>query len=345
LVDGINLYAYVRNDPVLVSDPTGTGGEVTLEPVRIEGDLSLARAASDYAYNDSVALAEKYGPFVQELESSLVASGYLSADETPARRASGDEGSSSGPTIRAVTQEDDRKSNEFESEVAACDDHTTECKEQWPDAYKVWQLRKADQDAENLRRRASAAGVSVRDQMAAEKAVQLGQLALTAVDFGLIGSGVEEEAVTVIGSRGSAADVRTTVSASRGTGWRPAELVREIEHGEKLANVLDEVRFSQFETGEEHAIASMKDGSRGIYKGGSGGILWDTAATRRVMFHTHPSFPGQTPTLGPSTQDRTILLPALGQSSGYVLQNGGVFRFWQHGSVALPAQPQPWFLR
>ena len=73
--------------------------------------------------------------------------------------------------------------------------------------------------------------------------------------------------------------------------------------------------------GLEHAIVSLKDGSRVVVRGGSGGIQFGNDI-RRVIGHTHST------STGPSGPDFDMLRQ-LGQRHSYIYElfGGGLSRF------------------
>ncbi len=103
----------------------------------------------------------------------------------------------------------------------------------------------------------------------------------------------------------------------------PASVVRMISKGETVDDLVEEMVRLTFESGGvEHAIISLKDGSRMIVRGGPGGIDFGDLPLRRVLLHTHPS-----PT-GPSQVDFDML-DALNQRHSYIYElfGGGLTRF------------------
>lgn len=110
---------------------------------------------------------------------------------------------------------------------------------------------------------------------------------------------------------------------STGAGSVPATLVREIQHGERVANLVQEAAQLTYESGGlEHAIISTRSGQRLLLKGGAGGMSFENFAVRRVLLHTHPS-----PT-GPSNVD-FLMLQQTGQRSSWIYElfGGGLTRF------------------
>jgi hypothetical protein len=102
----------------------------------------------------------------------------------------------------------------------------------------------------------------------------------------------------------------------------PATTVRTIAKGEKVDDLIRELAQATYESGGvEHAIVSLKNGTRVIVRGGSGGIhLGDDV--KRVIGHTHPR------TTGPSPEDFDMLRQ-LGQKHSYIYElfGGGLSRF------------------
>jgi hypothetical protein len=77
-----------------------------------------------------------------------------------------------------------------------------------------------------------------------------------------------------------------------------------------------------FSGGREHAIVSLKDGTRAIVKGGERGMKIP-ADTRRLIVHTHPYHLGAS---GPSIHDINAL-KSLGQVHSYLLERCRQARF------------------
>jgi RHS repeat-associated protein len=110
--------------------------------------------------------------------------------------------------------------------------------------------------------------------------------------------------------------------ASSGQGILPAQTVREIAHGEKVQDLIQEIAERTYTSGGlEHAIISLNTGPRVIVVGGRGGITLPDDV-RHVFIHTHPS-----PT-GPSDLDFEML-ERLGQQHSYIYElfGGGLTRF------------------
>ena len=105
------------------------------------------------------------------------------------------------------------------------------------------------------------------------------------------------------------------VQSAGGGDVRPATVVRNINRTdkEKIIDLEKELAQRTYETGgKEHAIISLKDGTRQIVSGGSGGIEFGSDL-KRVITHTHPS------TTGPSDADFKML-EATGQTRSYIYE-------------------------
>jgi hypothetical protein len=118
----------------------------------------------------------------------------------------------------------------------------------------------------------------------------------------------------------SAAFIR--VASGHGGKILPASTLRTIRKGEKVDDLVRELAQATYESGGlEHAIVSLRNGTRIIVRGGSGGIeLGDDV--KRVIMHTHPR------TTGPSAEDFDMLRQ-LGQRHSYIYElfGGGLSRF------------------
>lgn len=111
--------------------------------------------------------------------------------------------------------------------------------------------------------------------------------------------------------------------ASGGGPSASATLVREIQHGESVASIIDEAARLTYESGGlEHAVISTQSGQRLLLQGGPGGMTFEGFAVRRVLGHTHP-----VPT-GPSGTDFGMLQQT-GQRSSWIYElfGGGLTRF------------------
>ena len=78
------------------------------------------------------------------------------------------------------------------------------------------------------------------------------------------------------------------------TGWgtQRMEIVREIAHGEKVADIIDEAKYLTFSSGNEHAVVNLTSGQRALVSGGPGGIFFPEGQVERVFGHTHPKVTG-----------------------------------------------------
>jgi hypothetical protein len=85
----------------------------------------------------------------------------------------------------------------------------------------------------------------------------------------------------------TAADTGITVASSGGGDILPATVVRQIQQGEKVSNLIDEVAQLTYESGgQEHAIVSLQSGDRVIVSGGTGGINFGGMCYRFNWRHT-----------------------------------------------------------
>jgi RHS repeat-associated protein len=123
-----------------------------------------------------------------------------------------------------------------------------------------------------------------------------------------------------------AADTGITVASSGGGDILPATVVRQIQQGESVSDLIDEVAQLTYESGgQEHAIVSLQSGDRVIVSGGTGGIDFSGMDDlNRIILHTHPT------TTGPSALDFQMLQQTGQQSSWiYELFGGGLTKFHQ----------------
>jgi hypothetical protein len=111
--------------------------------------------------------------------------------------------------------------------------------------------------------------------------------------------------------------------ASSGLGAVDANIVRTIRYGEKVADIVAEVKGLTFSTGMEHAVVSLRTGERVLVSGGPGGIDLSALSVRRILGHSHPY---HLPPTGPSAADFAAL-QQLGQRSSYILEHGALFRY------------------
>jgi hypothetical protein len=99
--------------------------------------------------------------------------------------------------------------------------------------------------------------------------------------------------------------------------------VRTISKGEKIVDLVDEVKSLTFETGNEHAVVQLANGERAIVSGGTNGIYFEAGQVNRIFGHSHPY---QLNATGPSVGDLNAL-EALGQKSSYLLERGTLEKF------------------
>ena len=102
------------------------------------------------------------------------------------------------------------------------------------------------------------------------------------------------------------------------------QIVREIQHGEKAADLIQELKELTYTTDNEHAIVELSSGERAIVSGGEKGIEFGDQITR-LFAHTHPYHLGAT---GPLAADVNAL-QQLGQRSSYLLEHGEITKFFR----------------
>ena len=112
-------------------------------------------------------------------------------------------------------------------------------------------------------------------------------------------------------------------SSTPGADVRPMSIVREIKKGEKIQDIIDELRKLTYMDTVEHAVVTLKDGTRVIVSGGEHGISLSDDV-KRVIGHTHPHHHQK---LGPSQGDKDALkqlgnTDKGGQRSSYLIEGG-----------------------
>lgn len=107
-----------------------------------------------------------------------------------------------------------------------------------------------------------------------------------------------------------------TIRATETGTTEQARIHRNIEPGERVADLENEIKGLTFETGREVAVVSLSDGRRVVAIGGANGMELP-ANTSRLLAHTHPM--GHTAT--PSPADMRAL-EELGQNRSYIYGGG-----------------------
>lgn len=122
------------------------------------------------------------------------------------------------------------------------------------------------------------------------------------------------------------AGVDEALAMASGSGGESAPLVvvRTVAFGEKVADLVEEGKALTYQTGNEHALVKLADGTRAIVSGGQKGISWKVGQVRYVWGHTHPYQFGAT---GPSADDFTML-QRLGQPSSTLVEHGQIIKFY-----------------
>jgi RHS repeat-associated protein len=118
----------------------------------------------------------------------------------------------------------------------------------------------------------------------------------------------------------------STVNLASGAGGEADEMavVRTIQRGEKLSDIINVGKALTFETGNEHALVKLATGERALVSGGPGGINFAEGSVSRIFGHTHPY---GTAAVGPSGLDR-LALQRLGQGSSWLVEGGTITKFW-----------------
>jgi hypothetical protein len=101
-------------------------------------------------------------------------------------------------------------------------------------------------------------------------------------------------------------------------------IVRIIQRGETVADLVHEGKVQTYMTGNEHAAVKLGTGERALVAGGPGGIAFAPGQVTKIFGHTHPTI------AGPSGEDFTSL-DALGQSQQTVYHGGQVTKIRPKG--------------
>lgn len=114
------------------------------------------------------------------------------------------------------------------------------------------------------------------------------------------------------------------IRLASGTGGRAGRMVivREINRGERVGDLLNELKQLTFTGGKEHAIVKLSNGKRVIVSGAHKAIQL-SEDVNYLYVHTHPY---DVNALGPSGADYNAL-KALGQASSYLLEHGSLSKF------------------
>ncbi|MGD9533395.1 MAG: RHS repeat-associated core domain-containing protein [Candidatus Nitrosocosmicus sp.] len=119
------------------------------------------------------------------------------------------------------------------------------------------------------------------------------------------------------------------VASHGGSGVQPMTVTRIIRHGEKIKDIIHEVKELTFGTGNEHAVVKLASGERAIISGGPTGISWETGQITRLFGHSHPY---HLPATSASAADFAALR-SLQQRSSYLIEHGNLMRFRIGGTV------------
>lgn len=111
------------------------------------------------------------------------------------------------------------------------------------------------------------------------------------------------------------------------TSDKALNVVRNINKGEKIVNITNELKSLTYETGNEQALVKLQNGTRAIISGSEKGINFSTNQITKLFAHTHPFGTGASV---PSNADFNAL-SQLGQKSSYLLVDGEIIKFFPKG--------------
>lgn len=146
------------------------------------------------------------------------------------------------------------------------------------------------------------------------------KFAATNVVGSLTGIGLASLFKAVLAARGVAvgtevAEGGLSIASSAGGKVSPMQLVRIIEKGEKVDDLINEAKALTWTTQNEHAVVTLASGERALVSGGSGGIKFAEGQVTRIFGHTHP-------TSAPASAADAAAIKSLGQSKQYVFHGG-----------------------
>jgi hypothetical protein len=137
---------------------------------------------------------------------------------------------------------------------------------------------------------------------------------------GLVG---EAGARAAAGTRAAAPAAGLAVASGGGPSL-PMTIVRIIQRGEKIEDLINEGKGLTWISGNEHAVVTLTDGQRALVCGGPGGIEFEAGQIIRIFGHTHPT------NAPPSAADMDALMQ-LGQSQQTVYHGGEVTKVRPRG--------------
>jgi hypothetical protein len=104
---------------------------------------------------------------------------------------------------------------------------------------------------------------------------------------GLVG---EAGARAAAGTRTAAAAPSAGFAVASGGGDSlPMTIVRLIQRGERIEDLVNEGKGLTWLSGNEHAVVTLADGQRALVSGGPGGIEFAPGQVTRIFGHTHPT--------------------------------------------------------
>ncbi len=125
--------------------------------------------------------------------------------------------------------------------------------------------------------------------------------------------------------QGEAAVAENGLRVLSGAGEQSSAMVleRTIQHGEKVSDLINEMKVGTYLTGNEYAVVKLGSGERAIVSGGPGGITFAGGTVSKIYAHTHPT------SAPPSAADFDALR-LLGQPSMHVFHGGQVTKICNH---------------
>ncbi|MCP3097667.1 FG-GAP-like repeat-containing protein [Myxococcus sp. K15C18031901] len=131
----------------------------------------------------------------------------------------------------------------------------------------------------------------------------------------LTGKAHGQQAISKVQSTFRSSPAVSVHGRSNGQDYRPPTYIRQVEHGESLIGLAEELDGLTRALNEEHAVISLGGRQRWIVSGGRDGIDFAPGSFRRLIMHTHTR--GSEP--GPSPADFAAL-SSLRQRFSYLIE-------------------------